>query len=60
MCGEVVNVLDEYGKVLSDLAYKPREYLEKQLHMSEEEKAARAIFFEEFFRTHEQRESHVA
>lgn len=60
MCGEVVNVLAEYGQQISNLAYKPREYLEEQLAMTEEEKKARGIFFEEFFKTHEQRESHVA
>lgn len=60
MCGEVVNILAEYGKQITDLAYKPREYLEKQLNMTPEEKKARAIFFEEFFKTHEDRESHVA
>jgi len=60
VCGEVVNVLQEYGKQISDLAYKPREYLEQQLNMSDEEKAARAVFFEEFFKAHEDRESHVA
>lgn len=60
MCGEVVDVLAEYGSEISKLAYKPREYLEEQLHMSDKEKADRNVFFEEFFKRYEQRESHVA
>jgi hypothetical protein len=52
--------LAEYGQKISEMAYRPREYLEHQLNMSEEEKEARAIFFEEFFRSHSGRESHVA
>lgn len=50
----------EYADKISELAIKPREYLEHQLHMSDEEKEDRAVFFTEFFAKHSDREVHVA
>jgi hypothetical protein len=38
---------------LAGKVYSPREYIEHQLHMSDEEKAARTVFFTELFAKHE-------
>lgn len=50
VCGETVDVLADYADQLSGKAYAPREYMERQLNMPEEEQRARRRFFEEFFR----------
>ena len=52
VCGEPVDILADYADLLTGKAYSPREYIEHQLNMSDEEKAARAIFFEEQFTRH--------
>lgn len=50
VCGETVDVLVDYADALSGKAYAPREYMEHQLNMSEDEQRMRRVFFEEFFR----------
>ena len=55
-----MNILAEYGSKIAEQAYAPREYLERQLNMTDEEKQDRAVFFEEFFKTHEGGEHHTA
>lgn len=50
----------EYQEKLEGMIERPREYFEHQLSMSEEEKEARVIFFEEFFTKHTGQPQHVA
>lgn len=52
VCGEAVDLLSDYASVLSGKALRPREYIEEQLHMTEEEKSARTVFFTELFAKH--------
>jgi hypothetical protein len=52
VCGELVDLLRDYADVLSDKVYSPREYIEHQLNMTEDEKQARTVFFEEMFAKH--------
>ena len=49
VCGEPIDLLSDYQDELSKRAYSPREYVEHQLTMSEEEKEQRRIFFTELF-----------
>jgi hypothetical protein len=53
VCGEPVDLLRDYASELAGKVYSPREYIEHQLHMSDEEKAARTVFFTELFAKHE-------
>ena len=57
VCGEPVDVLVDYADALSGKAYAPREYMEHQLNMSEEEQAQRRVFFEEMFRQHNEKKA---
>lgn len=43
----------DYADAISGKTYAPREYLEHQLEMDDDEKAARQTFFEELFAKHE-------
>lgn len=54
VCGEVVNLLADYSDALSGKAFTPREYVEHQLHMSDEEKEQRTVFFTELFAANSQ------
>lgn len=49
VCGKPVDLLHDYAALLSDKIERPRDYIEAQLHMTEEEKAARTVFFTELF-----------
>jgi hypothetical protein len=44
-----VNVLAEYADAISGQIYKPRDYLEHMLKLTDDEKKQRQIFFEELF-----------
>jgi hypothetical protein len=52
VCGERVDILSEYQDKIQEQVYQPREWLEKQLNMSEEEKEERTRYFEELLRRH--------
>lgn len=49
VCGEPVNPLSAYADKLKGKILSPREYVEYQLNMSEEEKKERQEFFEALF-----------
>jgi hypothetical protein len=44
--------LADYADLFAGKVYTPREYVEHQLKMTDEEKAARTVFFEELFAKH--------
>lgn len=52
VCGKPVDLLSDYADLLSDTAFTPREYIEHQLNMTEEEKEVRKRFFEEMWAEH--------
>jgi hypothetical protein len=52
VCGKEVNPLDDYRDLITDKIYSPREYVEYQLNMSEEEKQERQRFFTDLFAQH--------
>jgi hypothetical protein len=57
VCGKPVNLLADYADALTGRSHTPREYIEHQLKMSDEEKAARQVFFEELFAKSVQKEN---
>lgn len=52
VCHKPVDVLHEYQAQLGKVAYQPREWFEKQLNMTDEEKALRKEMIEEILRRH--------
>ena len=57
VCGEVVTAIIEYADALSGKSYAPREYLEHQLNMSEDEKELRRRAFTEVLRKHNEKKA---
>jgi len=57
VCGEEVNILSDYADLLNEKAYSPREYVEHQLNMTEEEKETRRVFFEELFAKYDEQKA---
>jgi hypothetical protein len=53
VCHEPSDPLAEYRDVWQDKVYSPREYIEHQLHMSEEEKELRRRMFTEMLAQHD-------
>jgi hypothetical protein len=49
VCGEPVNLLADYAAKWKDKVYQPREFVEWQLNLTQEEKDERQSFFEELF-----------
>jgi hypothetical protein len=49
VCGKPVAILSEYAEKIKGKQRSPRAELERQLNMTEEEKAERQRFFEELF-----------
>lgn len=56
MCGKPVNLLADYADVISGKTLTPREYVEKQLNMTPEEKKNRVTFFTELFEDHDRKQ----
>lgn len=55
VCGEEVNLLEDYRDWISDKVYSPREYVEHQLTMTEEEQERREMFIAKLFEEDEER-----
>lgn len=52
VCHQPVDLLADYADALAGEMYSPREYIEHQLHMSEDEKELRLRFFTEMLERH--------
>lgn len=53
VCHEPVDLLSEYRDTLADKIYSPREHIEHQLNMTEEEKDVRRRFFTKLLDDHD-------
>lgn len=53
VCHEPSDPLQEYRDVIAERIYSPREYIEHQLTMTEEEKEMRRRYFTELLEQHD-------